>query len=165
MTRTLESPSSIERCLAGLFSNPYEILVKRWSWKASLFSPLCRGGLFFAANASVGMDAALGAMYAEFAHRSVTAGFYGAITQQFRGAEPRWAAVWVVAPGYRWFRTQSNSPCTECAALPTCAAAWLCPYASLLSRPCSTCMRCGRACFSQAKEAARCLPIFGRYHA
>ena len=29
----------------------------------------------------------------------MTAGFYGAITQQFRGAEPRWAAVWVVGAG------------------------------------------------------------------
>jgi MFS superfamily sulfate permease-like transporter len=38
-------------------------------------------------------------MYAEFAYRSLTAGFYGAITQQFRRAEPRWAAVWLVGAG------------------------------------------------------------------
>jgi MFS superfamily sulfate permease-like transporter len=38
-------------------------------------------------------------MYAEFAYRSLTAGFYGAITQQFRRAEPRWAAVLVVGAG------------------------------------------------------------------
>ena len=45
------------------------------------------------------MNAALGAMYAEFAYRSVTAGFYGAITQQFRHAEPRWAVAWLVGLG------------------------------------------------------------------
>ena len=31
-------------------------------------------------------------MYAEFAYRSITAGFYGALTQNFRRAEPRWQA-------------------------------------------------------------------------
>ena len=51
------------------------------------------------ANAGAGVDAALGAMYTEFLYRSVTAGFYGAITQQFRRAEPRWLAAFVVGAG------------------------------------------------------------------
>jgi MFS superfamily sulfate permease-like transporter len=93
------APSSIKDCLSELFKNPSETLVKRWNWKASLFSSLCRGTLFFAVNAGAGMNAALGAMYAEFAYRSMTAGFYGAITQQFRRAEPRWAAAWLVGLG------------------------------------------------------------------
>jgi hypothetical protein len=99
MTQLTEGPCSIQDCLRRLFQNPSETLIRRWNWKASLFSSLCRGTLFFAVNAGAGMDAALGAMYAEFAYRSVTAGFYGAITQQFRRAEPRWAAAWLVGLG------------------------------------------------------------------
>jgi hypothetical protein len=99
MKRPSEGPASVSECLVGLFRDPYETLMRRWNWKASLFSSLCRGGLFFAANSPAGIHAALGAMYAEFAYRSLTAGFYGAITQQFRRAEPRRAAVWVVGAG------------------------------------------------------------------
>ena len=99
MMQRTTGPSGIKVCLSDLFQNPSETLVKRWNWKASLFSSLCRGILFFAVNAGAGINAALGAMYAEFAYRSITAGFYGAITQQFRRAEPRWAAAWLVGLG------------------------------------------------------------------
>jgi hypothetical protein len=99
MIQPREAPSNIQDCVSGLFSNPHETLIKRWNWKASLCSSLCRGALFFAANAGFGIGAALGAMYAEFAYRSITAGFYGAITQQFRQVQPRWAAAWLVGAG------------------------------------------------------------------
>ena len=100
MTPTsITAAPSVAECLAGLWRHPRETLLMRWNWKASLFSSLCRGGLFFAANAGAGLDAALGAMYAEFAYRSLTAGFYGAITQQFRRAEPRWLAASMVGAG------------------------------------------------------------------
>jgi hypothetical protein len=82
-----------------MWRNPRETLLLRWNWKASLFSSLCRGGLFFAVNAGAGLDAALSAMYTEFVYRSLTAGFYGAITQQFRKAEPRWLASILVGAG------------------------------------------------------------------
>lgn len=99
MRKSSVASSNIGECLAGLFLNPNETLVKRWNWKSSLFSSVCRGALFFAVNAGAGTNAALGAMYAEFAYRSLSAGFYGAITQQFRRAEPRWAAGWMVGGG------------------------------------------------------------------
>lgn len=100
MTPTsLSTAPTIAECLSGLWRNPQETLLLRWNWKASLFSSLFRGGLFFAANAGAGVDAALGAMYAEFAYRSLTAGFYGAITQQFRRAEPCWLAATMVGAG------------------------------------------------------------------
>lgn len=99
MTQPTEGPCSIKDCLSGLFRNSSETLIKRWNWKASLFSSVCRGALFFAVNAGAGINTALGAMYAEFAYRSVTAGFYGAITQQFRRAHPRWIAAWLVGLG------------------------------------------------------------------
>jgi len=79
-------------CAADLVRDPYGVLIARWNWKAALFSSLMRGGIFFGVTASAGLAAALGAMYAEFAYRSITAGFYGALTQNFGKAEPRWSA-------------------------------------------------------------------------
>jgi hypothetical protein len=96
---SISAAPSVADCFFTLWRNPQETLLRRWNWKASLFSSLCRGGLFFAVNAGAGLEAALGAMYAEFAYRSVTAGFYGAITQQFRRAAPRWLAASVVGMG------------------------------------------------------------------
>jgi hypothetical protein len=58
-----------------------------------------RGGIFFSVTLNAGVNAALGAMYAEFAYRSITAGFYGALTQNFRKAEPRWQASLVAGIG------------------------------------------------------------------
>jgi hypothetical protein len=68
-------------------------LLRRWNWKAALFSSTLRAILFLLANLSAGWRAATGAMAAEFLYRAVTAGFYGAITQAFRKAEPAWAAA------------------------------------------------------------------------
>lgn len=52
-----------------------------------------RGGIFFTANLSAGLNAALGVLLTEFAFRTLTSGFYGAVTQAFRRAEPHWAAA------------------------------------------------------------------------
>ncbi|HEX4808601.1 MAG TPA: hypothetical protein VH325_06720 [Bryobacteraceae bacterium] len=49
--------------------------------------------IFFLCNLAAGWRAATGAMLAEFAYRGITAGFYGALTQLFRGVEPEWAAT------------------------------------------------------------------------
>jgi hypothetical protein len=81
--------------LANLLRDPVPALVHRWNWKSALFSSSCRSAVFFLANLSSGMDAATGALLAEFLYRSISAGFYGALTQEFRKAEPRWAATLV----------------------------------------------------------------------
>jgi hypothetical protein len=83
---------SVFDCAADVWRDPQGILVARWNWKSAIFSSLMRGGIFFTATASAGLSAALGAMYTELAYRSITAGFYGALTQNFRRAEPRWQA-------------------------------------------------------------------------
>jgi len=83
---------TVADCAADLFRDPQGVLIARWNWKSAIFSSLMRGGVFFTVTASAGLSAALGAMYTEFAYRSVTAGFYGALTQNFRRAEPRWQA-------------------------------------------------------------------------
>jgi hypothetical protein len=92
MANCSQPRQSVAAVLRNLFRNPRQFLFRQWNWKAAFFSSLCRGGVFFAANLHAGLDAATGAMLAEFAYRAVTAGFYGSITQAFRYAWPRWAA-------------------------------------------------------------------------
>jgi hypothetical protein len=90
---------TVAECFTDLLSHPKETLLDRWNWKSAVFSSIIRALLFFFANVTAGMAAALGAMYVEFLYRSVTAGFYGAITQHFRKATPRWLASLVVGLG------------------------------------------------------------------
>jgi len=80
-----------------LIRNPGDLLVRRWNWKSAVLSPLFRSQIFLAVNLRAGWKAALGAMAAEFAYRSLAAGFCGALTQAFRGAEPAWIAGFAVA--------------------------------------------------------------------
>ena len=57
-----------------------------------MFSSTTRSILFFFANLTAGWHAATGAMLAEFLFRATTAGFYGALTQNFRKVAPAWQA-------------------------------------------------------------------------
>ncbi|MBV9403846.1 MAG: hypothetical protein JO211_00770 [Acidobacteriaceae bacterium] len=82
----------VTHILRDLCTQPHELLVKRWNWKAALLSSIFRALIFFTANLAAGWRAACGALLAEFAYRSVTSGFYGAMTQAFREAEPAWLA-------------------------------------------------------------------------
>jgi len=84
---------TVREAATGLLTNPRHLLIRQWNWKSALFSSTIRAGIFFAANLTAGWRAAAGAMLAEFGYRALTAGFYGAITQGFRQAEPEWAAA------------------------------------------------------------------------
>lgn len=59
-----------------------------WNYKSAIVSALCRAPIFFAANLPAGLTAAAGAALAELLFRFGAAGFYGALTQAFRGIEP-----------------------------------------------------------------------------
>ena len=83
---------TVSQVLLDLIVHPFDRLIAKWNWKASLFSSSLRAILFFCANLTAGWQAAAGAMLAEFLYRGVSAGFYGAITQALREAEPPWAA-------------------------------------------------------------------------
>jgi len=74
-------------------------VLNRWNWKSALLSALFRGLIFLATTWSSGWQAAMGAMAAESLLRSVTAGFYGGLTQRFRLIEPAWkgAALALIA--------------------------------------------------------------------
>lgn len=80
----------------GLVERPVETLLRRWNWKAAILSACVRGAIFFAANLGAGLRAAAGAMLVESALYAAIAGFYGAIVQSFRRAQPAWLATMTV---------------------------------------------------------------------
>ena len=83
------------RVLRRLVADPF-YLIRHWNWKSATCSSILRAGIFFGANLPAGWRAAAAAMMTEFVYRALTAGFYGAMTQAFRQAEPEWAAGLVV---------------------------------------------------------------------
>ncbi|MDX2034255.1 MAG: hypothetical protein SF339_26505 [Blastocatellia bacterium] len=82
--------------LRSLLSHPVELLIRRWNWKAALLSACVRGSLWFLANLSAGVGAAVSAFLIEGAFYAAIAGFYGALIQAFRRAEPAWQATLTV---------------------------------------------------------------------
>jgi hypothetical protein len=81
---------TLKQALRNLATNPAELLIRRWNWKAALFSSLTRGIIFLIANLRSGWRAAVGAMLAEWCYRALTSGFYGAMTQTLGEIEPEW---------------------------------------------------------------------------
>lgn len=92
-TRASTEPDTVGGVLVWLATDPWHALACRWNYKAAVFSALVRALLFFVTNLRAGLDAATAAMLTEAIFRASTSGFYGAMTQAFRRAEPRWAAA------------------------------------------------------------------------
>ena len=82
----------VAEVLRNLVRHPVDMVVRRWNWKAALLSALIRGAIFFCVNLLAGPRAALAALMTELMFRGVISGFYGALTESFRFAEPEWAA-------------------------------------------------------------------------
>lgn len=79
--------------LSELIRNPVALLLRRWNWKSALLSSLFRAAIFFFVNLRAGWRAAVAAMLAELLYRGISAGFFGALTQSFRRAQPAWLAA------------------------------------------------------------------------
>src|SRR5712664_337139 len=86
-------PPTVGDVFSGILRHPIHKLIRRWNWKAALLSSLLRATIFFFTNLIAGWHAALGAMLAELVFRSITSGFYRAITESFSLARPEWAAT------------------------------------------------------------------------
>jgi hypothetical protein len=87
---------TVRKVLLLLLREPVKYLLHRWNWKSALLSSLIRASLFFSTNLTAGLPAALAAMKTELVFRGITSGFYGALTEVFREAEPPWAAALTV---------------------------------------------------------------------
>lgn len=84
---------TLGRALLDFVTQPGELLVRRWNWKAAFSSSIVRAAIFFGANVTAGWRAAVSAMAAEYVFRAITSGFYGAMTQHFSQVEPEWQAA------------------------------------------------------------------------
>jgi hypothetical protein len=87
-----EHEETVGQVLMAIVRDPIGRVGRRWNWKSAVLSSASRASLFFSANLSAGLDAALAAMLTEFVFRAATAGFYGGLTQSFRHATPHWLA-------------------------------------------------------------------------
>ncbi len=85
--------TTVRDAFLGLLREPVRRLIYRWNWKSAVLSSLLRASLFFATNLTAGLPAAFAAMRTELVFRAITSGFYGALTENFRDAEPPWAAA------------------------------------------------------------------------
>jgi hypothetical protein len=73
----------------GILRRPQKVLLL-WNWKSALLSVALRGPIFFTAGARRGWQAALSALLIETIFCAVSAGFYGAVVQIVKDAEPQW---------------------------------------------------------------------------
>jgi hypothetical protein len=87
------SHTTVSQVLLRLAREPGKYLLRRWNWKSAVLSSLLRAGIFFCTNLAAGLPAAMAAMKTELVFRAITSGFYGAITESFREAEPPWIAA------------------------------------------------------------------------
>jgi hypothetical protein len=94
--KLVRNSTTIGEIVRRLIGNPRSELLQKWNWKSASLSSFSRALIFFGANLGAGTRAAIGAMTLEFAYRAITSGFYGAITQSFRKAQPVWAATLTV---------------------------------------------------------------------
>jgi len=75
--------------LSEIVLNPQKLL-RLWNWKAASLSVILRGPIFLVAAIRQGWAGVLGALLTESAFCATSAGFYGALVQTLKDAEPRW---------------------------------------------------------------------------
>ena len=87
-----EEPRPLSQALSSLARRPQQILFS-WNWKSALLSVILRGPIFLGAGARQGWKGSLAALFTESVYCAFTAGFYGAIVQLLRNAEPEWLTI------------------------------------------------------------------------
>ena len=94
-------PRSFGAALLHLLRHPLTV-IRLWNWKAALLSMALRGPVFVAASFRLGIRTAFLALGTELFFCATTAGFYGAVVQALRLAQPQWLTVLfttVILPG------------------------------------------------------------------
>jgi hypothetical protein len=78
--------------LSDLFRRPQRVILL-WNWKAAWLSTILRGPIFLGVTFRRGFRASASAILVECLYCAITAGFYGAIVQNLRDAEPQWLTL------------------------------------------------------------------------
>jgi hypothetical protein len=84
---------TVGEVLRHFMQKPGKYLLARWNWKSAVLSSILQSAIFFFSNLNGGLHAAFSAMTTELLFRGATSGFYGAVTEALRDAEPPWAAA------------------------------------------------------------------------
>ena len=85
-------PPSFVSVFVQLVRHPQE-LIRLWNWKSAVLSVILRGPIFLAASFRRGFGAEVSALVTESIFCAATAGFYGAIVQSLRLAQPQWLTL------------------------------------------------------------------------
>jgi len=80
---------SFLRLLSDLFWHPQRVLFL-WNWKSAWLSIILRGPIFIGVTIHRGFAATISALLTESLVCAATAGFYGALVQRLRDADPLW---------------------------------------------------------------------------
>jgi hypothetical protein len=80
---------ALPNILSSLAHHPQK-LFQLWNWKSATLSIILRGPIFLVAAIRQGWAGALGAVLIESAFCAVSAGFYGAVVQSLKDAQPQW---------------------------------------------------------------------------
>jgi hypothetical protein len=78
--------------LSDIFRRPQRILLL-WNWKSASLSIILRAPIFLGVTIHRGFRVSASAILVECAYCAITAGFYGAIVQTLRDAEPQWLTL------------------------------------------------------------------------
>jgi hypothetical protein len=78
--------------LSDLFRRPQRVLFL-WNWKAAVLSIVLRAPIFLGVTIRRGFRESASAVLTECLFCAITAGFYGAIVQNLRDAQPQWLTL------------------------------------------------------------------------
>ena len=95
-TPTPAQAPSVAQVTADLLRHPGRHFVRGWNTKAAALSALYRAVIFFFTTLKAGVEAALAALTVEAVFRVVASGFYGAVAQALRHAQPLWLSALIV---------------------------------------------------------------------
>lgn len=93
---TGEHSRPLGKLLSALARHPRRLL-RLWNWKSASLSIILRGPIFLIAGIRQGWIGAVGALFTEFVYCAMSAGFYGAVVQSLKDAEPQWLTGIVLA--------------------------------------------------------------------
>lgn len=93
----LPKGTPVGQALGTLLRNPWHYLILRWNGKAAILSAIFRGVIFLVASIKSHHAGRASGILAEALFGAVSAGFFGALTQALRFAQPGWLAALLLA--------------------------------------------------------------------
>jgi hypothetical protein len=90
------APRALPEVLLEIMRSPQKVL-QLWNWKSASLSVILRGPIFLVAAIRQGWAGVIGALFTESAFCALSAGFYGALVQSLKDAEPQWLTGIVLA--------------------------------------------------------------------